>query len=260
MELRREFEIVVLRTRTAAQHRKIEPDNAACAPARTDRARFDIEHRIVVVGLGNPLEGLCELALRGLTPWRDVGLDPLHRAASVIDPPVDLHDVEPILQQLDRRQHAVAVQTFGIQPIGRVVRRDDEADIEREQALEQAVKDHRISDVRDMEFIEADQPMAVRDAPRDFVERVRGALQIVQFRMHAAHEFVEVHACLADQRHGRKEGVHQEALAAADVSPQVDAAWHRRPDQQLSQRVGTVCLVGRPVLVQLLQAVDRSLL
>ena len=102
--------------------------------------------------------------------------------------------------------------------------------------------------------------MPARDALRDLVERLGRPLELVQFRMNAAHELVEVDPRLAYHRHGGEERIHQEALAAADIAPQVDAARHRRAHQQLSQRVRALCLVVSPVLVEQLQALGGALL
>ena len=68
-------------------------------------------------------------------------------------------------------------------------------------AREQAVQDHRVGDVGDMELVEADQPVAPRDAPAEFVERIGRALQVLQLAVHLAHELVEVQPRLARQRH-----------------------------------------------------------
>src|SRR6185503_8685136 len=69
---------------------------------------------------------------------------------------------------------------------------------------------------------------------------------------------VEVHAPLAHQRHAQIERVHQEALAAADRAPEVHALGQRRLDQQALQRAVAALLVGAPLLVELLQPLDRA--
>ena len=103
-----------------------------------------------------------------------------------------------------------------------------------EQRLEQPVQDHRVGDVGDVELVEADQPVA----PRDALRRARRAGSTVPFSsaqlaVHLAHELVEVQPRLALQRHRVEEAVHQEALAAPDAAVHVDAARDRRARDQL---------------------------
>ena len=152
------------------------------------------------------------------------------------------------------------MQAIRVQGIRRVVRRDHEADVQREKAIEQAIQDHRVGNVRHVELVEADESMPARDALRDVVERLGRPLELVQFRMDAAHELVKMDPRLADHGHGGEERIHQEALAATDIAPQVDAARHWRAHQQLSQRVRALRLVVGPVLVEKLQPFGGALL
>ena len=52
------------------------------------------------------------------------------------------------------------------------------------------MKNHGIGDVRHMELIKANQPVAFGDTLAQLIKGVHGALQILQFAMHLAHEFV----------------------------------------------------------------------
>ena len=88
-----------------------------------------------------------------------VGVDTLHCALPVVDSGIDVHHVEPLSQQFDRRQYPVAVQAIGIQAIGWIVRRHHESDVELEQLRKQPVQDHRVGDVGDMKLVETDQPI-----------------------------------------------------------------------------------------------------
>src|SRR6185503_4984131 len=109
-----------------------------------------------------------------------------------------------------------------------------------------------------VEFIEADEAVALRGALGHRGDRVLGALELVELAMDLAHEVVEVHAALAHQRDAQVERVHQEALAAADRAPEINALRQRRLDQQALERVVALLLVLGPLLVQALQALDRS--
>ena len=175
------------------------------------------------------------------------------RQLPVVGAVVDLDDLELLLEQFDRRQDAITVQPVRIEVVGVEVRGRDDADAVREQRDEQAVQDHRVGHVGDVELVEADQPEAPRDAPPEFVERVDGAFEVLQFAVHLAHELVEVQARLAQQRHFVEEAVHQEALAAADAADHVDATRDRRVAQQFGDRVRAARLVVDPFVVAALQ-------
>jgi hypothetical protein len=132
------------------------------------------------------------------------------------------------------------------------------ADAALHHLLEETAENHRVGDVGDVEFVEADQPVAPGGAHGHLGDRVLGALELVELAMDLAHEVVEVHAALAHQRHAQVERVHQKALAAAHGSPQVHAFRQRRlHDQALERRVAPL-LVRGPLLVEALQPLDRA--
>src|SRR5262249_6542759 len=79
-----------------------------------------------------------------------------------------------------------------------------------------------------------------------------------ELAMDLAHEVVEVHAPLPHQRHAEVERIHEEALAAPHRPPQVDALGQIGMHQQALQRVRAALLVFAPLLVELLQALDRA--
>src|SRR6185503_13976779 len=139
-----------------------------------------------------------------------------------------------------------------------VVRGHHELDAPLHRLLEEAAEDHGVGDVGNMELIKANQSVTPSRALRDGRDRILGALERVELAMDLAHEVVEVHAPLAHQRHAQIEGVHQEALAAPDRAPQVDALRQRRLDQQALERARALLLVLGPLLVQALQALDRA--
>src|SRR6185503_16894418 len=139
-----------------------------------------------------------------------------------------------------------------------VIRGHHELDAALHRLLEEAAEDHRVGDVGDVEFIEADEAVALRGALGHRGDRVLGALELVELAMDLAHEVVEVHAALAHQRHAQVERVHQEALAAPDRAPQVHPLGQRRLHQQPLQGRASLLLVLGPFLVQLLQALHRA--
>src|SRR5882762_7888754 len=67
-----------------------------------------------------------------------------------------------------------------------------------------------------------------------------------------------MHAALSHQRQAQVKAVHQKALSPADPAPQVHAARKRRMHHQALERRAAPRLVGGPLLVKLLQPLDRA--
>jgi hypothetical protein len=120
-------------------------------------------------------------------------------------------------------------------------------------AGEQPAEDHRIRDVGDVEFVEADQPRSACDAARHGGERIGLGLERRELGVDGAHERVEMHARLAPKGDLREELVHQQALAAAHAAPQVDAARHRRRREPAAQQRTARLAKRRELVRQLLQ-------
>ncbi len=125
------------------------------------------------------------------------------------------------------------------------------------QPVEQAIENHRVGDIGDVEFVETNQPVALRDAPREFIEWIGRAFQLLQLAMHLAHELVEMQTRLALHRHHREEAVHQEALAAPYTAPHVDASRQLRVHDQFLECIRAACLISDPFVVAALQTFDR---
>src|SRR5262245_21286611 len=109
-----------------------------------------------------------------------------------------------------------------------------------------------------MELVEADESPLARDASGDGGERIGLVLEARELLMHVANERVEVDARLALDPDGREERVHQEALAAADASPEVDAARNRRRRKQPLQRRAPRRTEGFEVGREPLQALEHG--
>src|SRR2546423_7818103 len=254
MEALGEVDVVGVGARAAAQDLEIEPDEAAGALAVGDGAALDVERLLLLLDVAQLLEDLAQRLIGADV----IDLHALHLQAPVVGAVVHRHHVEPLLEEVDRRQEALALQPVGIEPVGSVVRGHDELDAAVHHLLEEAPEDHGIRDVRDVELVEADQAMAARGARGDRGERVLRAAQLVELAMDLAHEVMEVHAALALEWHAAEERVHEEALAAADRAPEVDALRQLGMNQQALQRVRALRLVGAPLLVEPLQPLDRA--
>ncbi|MHC2510775.1 hypothetical protein ACVII1_006013 [Bradyrhizobium elkanii] len=95
-----------------------------------------------------------------------------------------------------------------------------------------AAEDHRIRDVGDVKFVEAEQPGFVEDRLRGERDHIavgdlaaRDLLTVaVDALMRLGHEFVEVRAALVFDRALLEEQIHQHGLAAADLAVDVEPA------------------------------------
>src|SRR5712692_4048764 len=255
-EALRQVDVIGVGARSAAQRLEIEPHQAAGALAVGDLASFDVERLALLLDVLQFIEDPLEPVLAAGPDV--IHLHPLQLAPPVVDAAVDADHVEALLEQLDRRQEALALQAARVERVGMVIRGHDELDAAVHGPLQEAPEDHRVGDVGDMKFIKADQPVAPRSPGRDGIDRVLGALQLVELAVQLAHEVMKMDAALPHERHAQVERVHQEALAAPDRSPQVDALRQRRPDEQPFQRVVAPRLVGAPLLVEALQPLHRA--
>ena len=68
-----------------------------------------------------------------------------------------------LLEQRDERQEQRAVEPVLVELVGRDVRGRHHHDAELEQPREQPAEDHRVGDVGDVEFVEAEQPGLLGD-------------------------------------------------------------------------------------------------
>ena len=256
VKLGRQFQVVILRARAAAQLLEVEPHHAAGTPPGPQFAVLDVQQRRFVARFGEAFERLAQGGFGKLVQRRVVQPHLRQRDLAIVASVVDTDHFELRLQQFDGRQDAVSVQAIRVQLVGPKVGGGDDGHAVRKQGRQQPVQDHRVGDVGHVKLVEANQPVAARDAPSEFVQRVHRALEVLQFAVHFAHELVKVQPCLARQRHGLKKAVHQEALAAPHAAPHVDAARNRRAHEQLGDRVAAARLVFDPLGLATLQRND----
>ena len=145
----------------------------------------------------------------------------------VVDRPVERHDVDLRLEQLNERQEAVPVKPIFVQPLGRPVRGRDHHYAPNEQPFEQAPQDHRVGDVDDMELIEAENTLLRRDLRGQSLQGLLARAvpaQAMQAPLYLEHEGVEVHPSQCHAGGGLGEEVHKHRLASAYPAVEVDAA------------------------------------
>ena len=129
-------------------------------------------------------------------------------------------------EKRDEGQEQAAVEAVAIEVFGRGVGGRDQHQAGANSALEQARQDHRIGDVLDLEFVEAEEPHLVGDRGGDRRDRIAAdpPADDVDALMDVGHEFVEMDAALGHGGGEREELVHQHGLAAADLAVDVEPA------------------------------------
>ena len=260
MELRGDFQIVVLRSGTTAERAEIKPDDAASPADGPDLPGLDLHHRILVLGFCQLGERLLHGDLGRFTQRTVVQLHVGQGTLTVVRAVVHVDDLQPLLEQLDGRENPVAMQSVRVQAIGVEVGGGHETNARLEQSVQQPVQDHRVGDVGHVELVEADELVTLGDTSSQFVQRIDRALQLAQLAVHLAHELVEVQPRLAPDRNRVVEAVHQEALAAPHPAVHVDPSRDLGFDEHLLERIGALLLVVRPVDGTPLQRSDGALL
>ncbi len=139
------------------------------------------------------------------------------------------------MQHLDEGQEQRAIETVLVEIVRRHIRgrHHDHAAIEK--LREQPAEDHRVGNVGDVEFVEAEQPGVLRDRfagehDRVLVDNLAGLGFLAEFEnalVHLLHEFMEMHAPLLLHAARVVEQVHQHGLAAPDLAVDVEALQRR---------------------------------
>jgi len=251
----RQFEVVILRARSAAERLEIEPDHAVAATQRRNLAPeyLDAAHRCALAAShrGEVL-GHFQLGSRIRRIVED--LDLFEGSQAVVDTGIDLQNVETLLDQRNRRQEVLALQAIRVEPIGRVVGRHHEDDAPGKQRFEQPSEDHRIGNVGYVELVEAQQAHLGSDPVGNPEQWIALTLQLVQLAMDAVHEGMEVNPALAPVGHRVEEAIHQEALAAPHAAPEIDATRQIGRGKEPPQGAATPDLERQQRIVKALQA------
>ena len=207
-----------------------------------------MQQRVFIVCLGQLVEGRLHGSI-GLLPQRHViQIHVGQRAAAVIGAVVDIDHRQILLEQLNGRQDAIAMQAIGVQAIGMEVGGGHKPYTIGKQGIQQAMQNHRVGDVGHMKLIKTDELIALRHALPQHIQRVLNALQLPKLAVHFAHELVEMQAGFALNGDCVKKQIHQKTLAAPHPTKHVDAFGHLRLVDEFFQRIGTLLLVTRPVL------------
>ena len=144
-------------------------------------------------------------------------IDPLtpHSSEPVVAAAVERENVELSLEQGDERQKPLAVQPMFVKLVGGAVRGRHHHDPGIEQRRKQAIKDHRVGDVVDLEFVKAEECGLRRNVRRDLGNRLAGSVPSLLFDaiVHFEHKGVEMNPPLALARRGGEEQIHQHRFA-----------------------------------------------
>jgi hypothetical protein len=134
-----------------------------------------------------------------------------------------------LLEECDEGEKELALQTVLVEPVRRLVRRRHDHHSGVEECREQASEDHRIGDVVDLEFVEAQKRRFRGDVGGDLVDGLLrlGAALPFDAVMHFEHKGMEMDPPLARVRHRGEEQIHQHRFAASDRAAQIE------PDRDL---------------------------
>jgi hypothetical protein len=192
-------------------------------------------------------EDAGQCALGGRTGRRLVDRRLLQRAQAPVVVGGELQHVAVRLDQRDCRQEARALQAVAIEVARRRVGGRHQRNAALEQRFEQAGQDHRVADVLDQEFVQAQHAAAHSDAGGDFGQRIAALAERAQALVDVFHEAMEMSAQRQPVRQSGGEQVHQEGLAAADAAPQVQAGgrFDIAAEQRLQAPEQAVVRVGQ---------------
>src|SRR5690625_2588377 len=191
--------------------------NSDAAPMDRDRQRRNRIARHF------PRPGLIHAGPRARAQRREIA--PLGDGAAlpVIGGALQLVHIHVLLQQFDKRQEELSVQTTLIKLLGRDVRGGDHDDTAREQRLEKPAEDHCIGNIRDLEFIKAKQRRLFGDLAGDGPDRVRHIrfARDLEADLDLLHEGMKMDAPPGPDRRALEEKIHQHRLAAPDAAIEV---------------------------------------
>ena len=201
----------------------------------------------------------CHALLSATSASSSTGTYQIGCAGELLQPEIfwsfELHDLHLLAQQSDEREEQRAVEPVLVEIVRRDVRGRDHDDALLEQPREQPAEDHRVGDVGDVEFVEAQEPGFLGERVGNEADRVavRDAAGLhllahaVEPLVHVRHELMEMRAPLALHRARGEEQVHQHGLAAPDVAVNIkplDRAFVAFREQPAQMRG----LAGEPMM------------
>jgi hypothetical protein len=118
------------------------------------------------------------------------------------------------------------------------------------------MENHGIGDVSHMEFVKANQTVALRHFLAQQIQRIDRATHQSQFAVHFAHEFMKMQACFFLDRDRIEKAIHQKAFASAHAAEHVNPFGNIGAVQQFFEWIRAFGFVGRPFIRTTLQCFD----
>ena len=146
----------------------------------------------------------------------------LHAAEAIIRGAGQRHHIEVAFHEFDGRHKQVAVKAVLVELAGRQVGSGDNDRAVGQQGLEQAAHNHRIGNVADLHFIEAQNLRLFCQVRGDLRHHI-GFAERLAAPVNVLHEGMEVDALLGLHLQVCKKQIHQHGFAAAHVAINVDA-------------------------------------
>jgi len=162
------------------------------------------------------------------------------------------------LQQREEGQKQSAVEATFIKPLGRDVRGCHQHKALGEERLEEAGQNHRIRNIGDGAFIEAEELCFRRDGGGHGGDGV-GVLHLAGFDaltvgvdavMHIGHEVLEMHALFVRRGGGLQHQIHQHGFAAAHRAIEIEPLGRLGLAAQAAEKAGRLRLIGGQKLAE----------
>ena len=201
MKTFRDFEIVGGAERARAEFVETEPRDAGGLPLNAEFAAANVQQDCMRRSArSQTLPGVLHRFVGSGSERRIIDRRGHQLAQAEILRAGDLQHIELLLQQRDERKEELAVDAVLVEFVGWPVRGRDNHHIVFKQALEQPAQNHRIGNVGDLNFVEAQQLRLRRHGLRRIRDQTILAsatlTRLAQERVLREHEFVKVHAAL----------------------------------------------------------------
>ena len=163
-----------------------------------------------------------------------------------------------MLDNLDRGQEILPLQTVRIQAIGRVVGGGQQHHAALQHRRYQPAQDHRIGNVVDVKFVQTQHAGVFGDVVGEGGQRVFLPGKRLHLMMDFGHEIMEVDAAFAAIRQARVKRIHQKCLTAPDPAPEIQTVRHFRAEQAAPQEPVAFCLEFHQLMPERIQFINRG--
>ncbi|MNE12692.1 hypothetical protein D3C80_1055040 [compost metagenome] len=172
---------------------KINGQHAVYRVDNLQRPVIDLQYRCRLAFLAGQFHEHLIHGLPGLfIQRRQIQVRLSQGAQTIINAGVNVHHIAILVNQVDRRQEARALQTVAIQIVRRNIGGGDQRDATGKQRLQQRRQQHGVGDIGNKELVETQHVGLRLETISDDFQRIFLPLQFGQLFMHPQHEAVEM--------------------------------------------------------------------